>query len=178
LTLLLAIGVLVLITLIDRKKRLLHVFHRWLLRLPIVGSLLMKAGIAQASAMLETMLRSGLPLDEAIQITGRSIRNPLLREELISIAAAVRTGRPLAEAAQTNALLPPVVIHMLAIGEQSGQIEDMLGELATAFDGDVDVAARQAIGVLEPALIIVISIVVGFIVLATILPIVRISGSF
>lgn len=162
----------------DRRRRLLKMFQHILMRMPVIGPFMLKAGIAQAATLLETMLSSGLPLDEAIEITRRSLKNPMLDREFEGMLTALRSGQPLVESSRQGSALPPVVAHVLAVGDQTGQLEEMLGELASSFDEDVEVAARQAIALLEPAMIISISIIVGFIVLATILPIIRISGSF
>jgi general secretion pathway protein F len=172
-----AIGGIGLIVLMDPKRRVQTTARFLALRLPLVGPVSMKAGVAQMAAMLEAMLKSGLPLDESLDLTRRSIQNPLLERDLSRISEALRSGQTLASLKETVAELPPVVMHVLAVGEQTGQLEQMLGELAESYDADVDVAARRAVSVLEPILIVLISLVVGFIVLATILPIVRLSGS-
>jgi type II secretory pathway component PulF len=162
----------------DREKRVRKWVKRRFLQVPILGPLAMKAAIAQASAMLSTMLRSGLPLDEGLAITCRSTGNILLQEELARMLEALRSGRPMINPSRDKRVLPPVVAHMLAVGEQTGQMEEMLEELTQSFDTEVEVASKQAVAILEPILIVAMSVVVGFIVLATILPILKISGSF
>lgn len=182
--LVLAVGVLIMAMAPRPRKQIVLFIERMVARLPILGDLMMKSSIAQASTMLETMLRSGLPLDEAMEITQRSIHNRILREEFARMITALRAGRPLVESSSRQGssevgagVLPPVVMHMLSIGEQTGQLEEMLGELANSFDDDVEIAAKKAVSVLEPLLIVAISVAVGFIVFATIMPIIRLSGS-
>lgn len=170
-------GAVCLAPIFDRRGVLKAWGQRAALKLPVIGEVVMKAGVAQMAAMLEAMLKSGLPLDESLELTSRSIQNPVIRRELLQMREALRQGQPLASLKDQPTALPPVVMHVLAVGEQTGQLEDMLGELARSYDEGVDAAARQAVSVLEPALIVVISVVVGFIVLATILPIIRLSGS-
>ena len=106
-----------------------------------------------------------------------TIRNDLLKEEYGRMLEALRSGRPMVEVSGADGVLPPAVVHMLSVGEQTGQLEEMLAELATFYDEEVEVASRRAVAMLEPALIVVLSCVIGFIVLATILPILRLSGS-
>lgn len=175
--LVLALGLALGLTLGDRRNQIRRRLTALVLKIPLIGTVAMKAAIAQFSAMLETMLGSGLPLDEALELTQRSTHNPILQREIKRMLEALRGGQPLGAVRPANTSLPPVVLHILSVGEQSGQLEPMLGELAASYDADVDVAARQAVSVLEPLLIIVISLIVGFIVLATILPIIRLSGS-
>lgn len=161
-----------------RQRWLRAWLGRQVLRLPVLGSLLMKAGIAQAAAMLETMLRSGMPLDDALAVCQKATRNVLLKEQFEQMSEALRTGRPLLDLAQRETVLPPVVMHMLAVGEQTGQLEEMLSELSAFYDEEVEVASRRAVSMLEPMVIVVMSCITGFIVLATILPILRMSGLF
>lgn len=173
-----AVSGFMIVHLVDRQRLIQAWIKRQVLRIPIMGPLAMKAAIAQAAAMLHTMLRSGLTLDEALVITRKSTSNVLLQEEFKRMLDAMRSGRPLIDQSRTRSVLPPVVVHMLTVGEQTGQLEEMLEELTNSYDAEVDVAARQAVSLLEPILIVIMSCIVGFIVLATILPILRISGSF
>jgi len=170
-------GVFIAFRFLDRRRQLSRWLRRRVLRVPLLGPLLMKVGIARSAGMLETMLRSGLPLDEALVILRNTIRNDLLQEEYGRMLEALRSGRPMVEVSGADGVLPPAVVHMLSVGEQTGQLEEMLAELATFYDEEVEVASRRAVAMLEPALIVVLSCVIGFIVLATILPILRLSGS-
>lgn len=158
-------------------RRIKELLNRQVLKTPILGPLIMKADIAQAAVMLDAMLRSGLPLDEALTITQKSIANVLLEDEFGRMAEALKSGRALLSGSGHDSVLPPVVAHMLTVGEQTGQLEETLQELARTYDSEVEVACRQAVSMLEPMLIIIMGCMIGFIVMSTILPILQISQS-
>ncbi len=177
LILLLLLAGMLIIPMLDRKRRLNSLMKRLILKIPVLGNLIMKADIAQVAVLLDTMLRSGLPLDEAIVITQKSTPNVLLVQELQRMVKALRSGRPLIASAHKTSVFPPVVAHMIAVGEQTGQLEYTLQQLSHSYDNEVEVACRQAVSMIEPILIVTMGCVVGFIVMSTILPILRISGS-
>lgn len=161
----------------DRKKTVQMWLRQQALKVPVLGALLMKAGIAQTTAMLETMLQSGMPLDESLLIVRNTTNNVLLKKEFDHMAEALRSGRTMSDSSSRKGVFPPAVVHMLAVGEETGQLEDVLSELSQFYDSEVEIASRRAVSILEPILIVIMSCIVGFIVLATVLPILRVSGS-
>ena len=162
---------------LDKQRRIRTWFSLFILKVHLLGSLLMKAGIAQITAMLETMLRSGLPLDESLAISRNVTGNPLLKAEFGRMLEALRSGHPMVDLGQANPVLPPAVLHVLSVGETTGQLEEMLTELSTFYDAEVEITSSRAVAMLEPIVIVIMSCIVGFIVMAILLPILRISSS-
>ena len=148
-----------------------RLWHRTLLRLPMFGNMARKQAIARASLVMSTMLRSGIVFVKAAEIAARSSRNVILREALEQTVREVEAGADIGEALARTEVFPPVVVQVFAVGQKSGQLEVMLARLATDYDRQVASLASRLTTVLEPILILFLAVVVGFILFATILPI-------
>jgi len=121
--------------------------------------------------VLAALLRSGLPFVEAVRITRQTLRNRIFRLAMDDYEAAVTAGRDVAAPLASSGVFSPMVVQMLAIGQEAGQLEDMLQQLADAYDLQVATATQRLAAVLEPFLIVLLAILVGSIAFATILPI-------
>jgi type II secretory pathway component PulF len=121
--------------------------------------------------VLSALLRSGLPFVEAVRITRQTLRNRIFRRAMDEYATAVSAGRDVAAALETSGVFSPMVVQMLAVGQEAGQLEDMLQQLADAYDLQVATATQRLAAVLEPLLIVLLAVLVGSIAFATILPI-------
>ncbi len=146
-------------------------WHQTLLRLPMVGSMARKQAISRASLVMSTMLRSGIVFVKAAEIAARSSKNVVLRDALRQMVQEVEAGTDIGEALARTAVFPPVVVQVFAVGQKTGQLETMLARLATDYDRQVASLASRLTTVLEPILILFLAVVVGFILFATILPI-------
>ena len=149
---------------------------RAILRLPLVGDLVAKENTSRMAVVLATLIRSGLVFDEAVRITRNTLRNEVYRRAMDEYERAVVAGRDVAGALDASGAFAPMVIQMLAVGQQSGRLEEMLDELARGYDLEVDTATQRLTAMLEPVLIVVLAVAVGFIAFATILPILEVSN--
>jgi len=127
--------------------------------------------------VMAALLRSGVHFDEAIRITRRTLNNLVFRRTMDSYEAAVTAGSDIAAPLEASGVFSPLVVQMLVVGQESGQLEDMLEQLAGAYDREVDTATQRLTAMLEPLLIVCLAVLVGFIAFATILPILEVSNA-
>ncbi len=154
-----------------------HLFaDRLVLKIPVVGELIRKENVSRMSVVLAALLGSGLQFTEALRITRRTIRNRVFRRALESCEQAVLAGCDIATPLEASGAFSPMVVRMLAVGQEAGEMEQMLARLAESYDLQVATAAARLTAVLEPALIVALAVLVGFITFATILPILEISN--
>jgi len=145
------------------------------LKLPLYGTLLIKLISARFARTLGTMLESGLTMMNSLDVVKTVIDNKPIEESMADVKAGVRRGRDLAQPLRDTGFFPPMLIHMIELGQRSGQIEDMLLRVAETYDDDVRLATEAMVGLLEPIIIILMGVVVGFLVLAILLPILSMS---
>jgi type IV pilus assembly protein PilC len=149
-------------------------FDRLLIRLPVLGGLFLKTAVARFSRTLGTMLMSGVPILQALQLTRDATGNRLVAEGIETVYRRVREGenvtRPLAE----TGVFPPVVAGLVEVGEETGTLPAMLGRLADMYDEEVDNTVSALTSLIEPVMIVLMAVIVGTIVIALFLPIVRI----
>ena len=148
-----------------------YVFDSLLLKVPVLGILLRKQAVVRLSVVLSTLLRSGVVFVEAIGIASRSVTNEALRRALRETEEEVLTGHSISESLAHTGVFPPTVLQVFALGEASGELEDLLDKLAENYDHQVASAAQRLTAALEPLMILFLALVVGSIALATILPI-------
>jgi general secretion pathway protein F len=148
---------------------------RLTLKLPLFGPLLFRLELARLTRTLGALLKSGLPVMTAMEITQRVIQNSLIAQAMQEIRDAVHQGENIADAVRTTGLFPPVVYHLIATGQLSGNIEDGLLEIAEMYDSEVQASVRTLTSLLEPVILLVMGGVVAFIVLAILLPVFEIN---
>ncbi len=148
------------------------------LKLPIFSELTKKLNSARLSRTLGSLLSSGVPLTEAIKITADSLTNVFYKRALVSTVAEVEKGQPLSGLLGQHAdLFPPVVTEMMAVGEETGSLTSILGELARFFEAEVSSATKNMSSVVEPIIMVVVGIAVGIFALSIIQPIYSITES-
>lgn len=152
----------------ERGRRL---WHRLLLKLPIFGKLAEKQELARASLIIATLMESGIVFLEAVAIAARAVKNTVIRAAFEKMRDEVQTGSDIGEAMERQGVFPPTVVQVFAVGQQSGKLETMLARLATDYDRQVTSLSTRLATVLEPILIVFLAVVVGFILFATMLPI-------
>jgi general secretion pathway protein F len=141
------------------------------LRIPLLGSLMQRMAVSRFSRTLAILLSSGLSIVEALELSKRVIGNMVISTAVDDAKDAISRGDRIADAFQKGGIFPPILIHMIAAGEKSGGIEEGLGNIADAFDSEVETSVKTLTSLLEPAMIVLLGIIVGFIVLAILLPI-------
>ncbi len=153
-----------------------ELLDKLLLRVPVLGDLVRKENTSRMAVVLAALLRSGLQFVEAIGITRDTLGNRVFRRALEQYEEAVRAGRDVAEPLAATGIFAPVVVRMLAVGQESGRLEEMLEELSRSYDQEVAIAARRLTGLLEPLMIVLLAVMVGCVAFATILPILEASN--
>lgn len=154
----------------------MHLFGRFFLWLPLYKKLVVKTASAQMARTLSTLLSAGLPLMDALEITAGTMTNVYFKEELMRAREEVGIGSNLSEPIARGELFPPMVSHMLKIGEETGSVEGMLSKLADYYDEEVAQTTDQVMAVLEPLIIVVLALIIGTIVLAVIMPMASMYG--
>jgi general secretion pathway protein F len=150
-------------------------WHRMTLRLPLAGKLNLLIATSRLARTLATLLRSGVPLLKALDISQNLMENLVLRQALEETAVAVREGEGLAAPLKRSGVFPPMMFQMAAVGERSGELETMLFRVADNYEHQIDLSITGMLSLLEPLMILVMGTVVGFIVLAILLPIFQAS---
>lgn len=152
------------------------VIDRTMLRAPIFGELLRKRSISRFTRTLSTLLSSGVAAVQALEITRNVVGNRVLADATEHIRSRILEGTDIATPLQQSGAFPAVVGYMVAVGEQSGELETMLDRIADAYDEEVEVVSERVLSVLEPLMIVVLAVVVGFIVLSIIQPILQVGA--
>ena len=147
-----------------------------ILRVPVMGNLVKKAAISRFAMTFATLLESGLPVLEAMGVVRKVVDNELLANTLDTIRQKIAEGADIATPLKQSKVFPPVVGYMISVGEESGRLEELLKKTAEAYDEEVEVAAQKMTALLEPIMIVFMAVVVGFIVLAILLPILQMSN--
>lgn len=141
------------------------------LKLPLVGGIVLRGAIARFARTLGTLLQGGLPILEALDITKAVVNNRLMAQAIEDTKEEVREGGSLAQPLKRSGLFPPIVTHMIATGEASGELEGMLLKIAQAYETEVETKVSGLTAILEPVIILIMGLVVGFIVISILLPI-------
>jgi len=149
---------------------------RFWLKLPLIGGLMRKNLIARFAHAFSTLLRSGVPALESLNVIRVIMNNSVLNEAVDFIHDSVIEGTDLSAPLKKSGVFPPLVGYMISTGEQSGRLEEMLEMIGDYYDEEVDLATQKMASVLEPAMIVFLAVVVGFIVLAVVLPILELGN--
>jgi type IV pilus assembly protein PilC len=151
---------------------------RWIdataLKMPIVGGVQQKTSIARFTRTLGTLVSSGVPILQALNITRDTAGNIVVAEAIDKVHEAVREGETIVTPLEASKIFPPMVISMVQVGEETGQLPDMLMKIADVYDDEVDTAVASLTAMLEPIMIVGLALIVGTIVLALFLPLVSI----
>lgn len=148
---------------------------RNLLRIPVLGDMLHKASVGRFTRTLSTLLGSGVPVIQGLEITQKVVGNKVISDATGHVRTRVLEGTDLAAPMKASGAFPTVVGYMVAVGEQSGELEVMLDRIADAYDEEIDVVTERLTALLEPIMIVVLAVVVGYIVYAIIQPILQIG---
>jgi general secretion pathway protein F len=146
-------------------------FDTMTLRVPYFGKVLKKVALARFARTLSTMLLGGIPLLQALDIVKHVVSNVVLSNAIEDGRNSIREGHSVADPLKKSGLFPPLLIHMIAVGEKSGELESMLARAADAYDSEVEASVSALSSVIEPILVIFMGAVVLFIVMAILLPI-------
>ena len=150
-------------------------FDKSLLRLPVIGDLLRKQAIARFTHTLSTLLQSGVPVVASLEITRNVVGNRVIADASEVVRTRILEGTDIGTPLRATGAFPPVVCYMVQVGEQSGELEQMLDRIGAAYDEEIEVATGRLTSVLEPILIVFLAVIVGYIVIAIVLPILKVG---
>ena len=159
-----------------RSRRLREIEDRVMLKMPIIGNILEKAAIARFARTLSTMFSAGVPLVEALQSVAGATGNVLYEKGVMAIRDEVSTGQRLQRAMENTQLFPNMVIQMIAVGEESGSLDEMSAKVADFYEADVDNAVDSMSSLLEPLIMAILGVLVGGLVIAMYLPIFKMGA--
>lgn len=142
-----------------------------ILKLPIFGAILRKVAVAKFTRTLGTLVSSGVPILDGLEITAKTAGNKVVEYAVMDVRKAVSEGKTLAEPLSRAKVFPPMVTHMIAVGESTGALDTMLNKIADFYDDEVDSAVSNLTAMLEPMLIVFLGTTVGFVVVSMYLPI-------
>src|SRR5213083_2010259 len=142
-----------------------------LLRLPVLGDVIRKAAVSRFTRTLSTLISSGVSILDGLEITARTAGNMVIHNAVMESRASIAGGETIAAPLQKSAVFPPMVISMIAVGEQTGGLDEMLSKIADFYDDEVDAAVSALLSLMEPIMIVVLGVIVGGMVVAMYLPI-------
>ncbi|HSF29584.1 MAG TPA: type II secretion system F family protein [Candidatus Tectomicrobia bacterium] len=150
--------------------------HRTLLKTPIFGALLQKAAIARFSRTLSTLMGSGVPIIDSLDITARTAGNKVLEDAVLASIGSIKEGQTLATPLAKHRVFPPMVVQMVEIGDVTGELDSMLSKIADFYEEEVDRAVEALTAMLEPMMMVFLGTILGFIIVAMYLPIFKMAS--
>ena len=171
------VAVVVILKIIAKTEKGAYFFDVLKLKMPVTGTLAQRSAVSKFTRTLGTLLSSGVPILQSLTITRDTTGNRVLTDAIQSVHDSVKEGESMTQPLSQCKVFPPMVISMVEVGEETGALADMLTRIANTYDDEVDNAVAGMTAAIEPALIIVLAVVVGTIVIAMFLPMVKIIGS-
>ncbi|MEO0479934.1 MAG: type II secretion system inner membrane protein GspF [Planctomycetota bacterium] len=152
-----------------------HMFDQFKLRIPVFGDLMRKQAVARFSTTFATLLRSGVPALQAIEVTKKVVGNVILSDALTNVHEQVMEGTDLATPMRSSGVFPPMVCYMVGVGEQAGNLEEMLERVSETYDEEVELATAKLTSLLEPLIIVFLALIVAGIVVSIVLPLLELQ---
>jgi type IV pilus assembly protein PilC len=159
-----------------RSRAMRHVLDRMMLKLPVLGPILVKAAIARYARTLSTMFSAGVPLVEAMESVAGATGNIVYELAVMRMRDEVATGQRLQRAMENTGLFPNMVVQMIAVGEESGSLDEMAAKVADFYELEVDSAVDGLSSLLEPLIMAILGVLVGGLVIAMYLPIFKLGA--
>jgi len=147
-----------------------------MLKMPIIGSILRKVAVARFSRILSTLLSSGVPILQSLDITAKTAGNVIIEDAILKVRAGVERGENFVDPLKATGVFPHMVGQMIGVGEQTGALDAMLGKIADFYEEEVDTAIADLLGLMEPVLIAFLGITIGSIVISMYLPLFSLIG--
>ena len=151
-------------------------FDQLLLRIPVLGDLIRQSVVARFTSTLAALIRSGMPMAESLKIVAQVTGNAIMTGAINRARERIIAGADIATPLRESNVVDPAVAHMISVGERTGELESMLVTIAETMEENTDVSVQRISAVIEPLVIVVMAVVVGFIMFATLLPILRIAN--
>jgi type IV pilus assembly protein PilC len=153
-----------------------HVIDSLLLRMPVFGPILRKIAVARFSRTLSTLLSSGVPILESLDITARTAGNIIVSEAIQKVRTGIEQGQTFVEPLKSSGVFPIMVSQMIGVGEQTGALDAMLAKIADFYEQEVDAAIANLLSLMEPAMIMFLGVTIGTIVIAMYMPLFTLIG--
>ncbi|MGB8932841.1 MAG: type II secretion system F family protein [Anaeromyxobacteraceae bacterium] len=160
-----------------RTKRGEEVWHAFVLKLPLAGPLIRKIAVARFTRTMGTMLSSGVPILDGLQIVARTAGNRTIEKAILYVRAKISEGKNIAGPLSETGVFPPMVVQMIGVGEATGAMDQMLNKIADFYDDEVDVAVGALTSMLEPLMMVFLGGTVGYMMIAMYLPIFTMAGA-
>ncbi|MFQ5645845.1 MAG: type II secretion system inner membrane protein GspF [bacterium] len=141
-------------------------WDRFKLKMPLFGNIILKQEVARFSRTLGTLLNSGIPILQGLAIVKELIGNRVISDTMINVYNGVKTGEGMSAALKEANVFPPMALHMIAIGEETGQLDSMLEKIATIYESELSVSIKRLLSIMEPLMIVFMALIIGFIVVA------------
>ena len=154
-----------------------HLIDSIILRLPIFGPIITKVNVARFARTFGSLMSSGIPVLEALNATSSAIGNSIFRDELDAIAQQVKNGKPISEEMRKSKHFPPIVSQMVSVGEETGELDKILIKLAEFYEKEVDTVVEGMTSIIEPILIMVIGVMVGFVLVSVFGPLAALNNA-
>ena len=162
---------------IYRTKAGRAAIDKWALKVPVFGILIRKVAVAKFTRTLGTMISSGVPILDGLDIVAKTAGNKTVETAIYKVRQSISEGKTIAEPLEESGVFPPMVCQMIAVGEQSGAIDTMLNKIADFYDDEVDDAVSNLTAMMEPLLMLFLGTTVGGLVIAMYLPIFKLAGT-
>src|SRR5206468_1562287 len=171
------VGVVTAYKLMARTRPGRWVIDRFKLRMPLFGDLIRKSTVSRFSRTLGTLVTSGVPILQALNITRETAGNSVIADAITKVHDSVKEGESIVQPLEVSGAFPPMVISMIDVGEETGQLPEMLMKIAEVYDDEVDNAVAALTSLLEPVMIVILALVVGTIVIALFMPLISIIST-
>jgi type IV pilus assembly protein PilC len=148
-----------------------HVVDGLLLRMPVLGDVLRKGAVSRFTRTLGTLVSSGVPILDGLEITARTAGNVIVKDAVMHARTSIREGDTIANPLRQSGVFPPMVVQMITVGEETGALDQMLTKIADFYDDEVDTAVDSLTSIIEPVMIVIMGTIVGGMVVAMYLPI-------
>ncbi|MEM7607444.1 MAG: type II secretion system F family protein, partial [Myxococcota bacterium] len=151
-------------------------WHKLFLTMPVIGPVMRKIAVARFTRTLGTLLASGVPILDAMEIVAKASGNVIVEKAINDTSDKIREGQTMSEPLMATGVFPPMVVQMIGVGEQTGALDNMLNKIADFYEDEVDVAVAALTSLLEPVMMVFIGGIVGTILIAMYMPIFDIAG--
>jgi general secretion pathway protein F len=172
------IGIVAAVVLVARWRKTdngAYKFDKFRLNFPVYGSIYKKVSVARFARTLGTLLSSGVPIIESLRIVKTVVQNKIIEISIENSIAEVMDGSSLAAPLKKSGVFPPILVHMISVGEKSGSLEEMLMKAAESYESDVETTVAGLTSIIEPLMIVIMGTLVGFVVLSILLPMLEMS---
>jgi type IV pilus assembly protein PilC len=154
-----------------------RVVDRIVLKLPVMGDVMQKIAVARFCRTLATLISSGVPILDGLEITARTSGNAIIEDTIMNVRKGVESGLTIAQPLKESNEFPPMVVQMIGVGEQTGALDAMLAKIADFYEEEVDQAVANLLTLMEPVMIAFLGTLIGGIVIAMYLPIFKMVGA-